>query len=537
MNYTEDQIIAFLKGVYTGKYDASVKLPEDLYKAISEHLVNGLNDGVNSLGFGETNPELIQELRENVYMFSGAKTYQQVREMSSFIADSASFAEFKKKALGVYEQYNKNWLRSEYNTAYGQGTIANQWGKIQKDKDLFPFIRYGAVMDPNTSEICRKFDGITLPVDDPFWDNFSPLNHFNCRCILERISKYSDEEITTKAKRDKISEEGFEKNGVSPEFQMNPYKDGYVFNPKHPYFEVAPKDKKFAEKNFDLPIPEPPAGKFNIEDKINDVKKQAKELHKTGEGKVLDDAQKNFEDKRKLSNDLIDKTNSMKYGTPEEIETRKLANEAIAEYRKAANVLAESRIKYADKVAEILKSRNPPADFVLNASKLQYKGIENLKKGEDAFKSIIGDKLMPQGTSINVNTLKPKGRAFYWSVDNSINLRKNQSFEVINHELGHALEEHNKSFFNEVTDYYEKRTKGEELVSLKKFNKFYELKELTKEDKFRDPYIGKWYANRSGKQTGTELTSMWFDESFENLERFIDTDPDYFEHFYRIFNR
>jgi hypothetical protein len=72
---------------------------------------------------------------------------------------------------------------------------------------------------------------------------------------------------------------------------------------------------------------------------------------------------------------------------------------------------------------------------------------------------------------------------------------------------------------------------------MKKFNPLYKINEVTKEDKFRTPYIGKYYANRKGIQDGTELTSMWFTEAFSNLERFIDTDADYFEHFYRIFNR
>jgi hypothetical protein len=37
---------------------------------------------------------------------------------------------------------------------------------------------------------------------------------------------------------------------------MNPGKDGYIFSPDHPYFDVAPKDREFAKENFGLPIPE-----------------------------------------------------------------------------------------------------------------------------------------------------------------------------------------------------------------------------------------------------------------------------------------
>ena len=228
MKFTEEQIEEYLSGVYSGKYNPSDDLPVGLYKAISAHLIGGLNKGLTEVDLGGVNEALKQELRESIYLFSGAKTYQQVREMSGFIADTSTFAEFKGKAMEVYDQYNKNWLRSEYNTAYGQGTIANQWGKILGDKNLFPLLRYSAVMDANTSEECMGFNGITLPVDDSFWASYSPLNHFNCRCVLEQIDKYSDDKQSTDGERSEAMKIGSE--GVDDTFKMNPYFDKKVFS-------------------------------------------------------------------------------------------------------------------------------------------------------------------------------------------------------------------------------------------------------------------------------------------------------------------
>jgi hypothetical protein len=42
---------------------------------------------------------------------------------------------------------------------------------------------------------------------------------------------------------------------MQPIFKMNVGLDKVVFSDKHPYFDVEPKDKKFARNNFDLPIP------------------------------------------------------------------------------------------------------------------------------------------------------------------------------------------------------------------------------------------------------------------------------------------
>lgn len=260
MNYTDKEVENLLKLIYVGIVKTD-NLPEDLYFAIAEHLENGLYKGyganLSDLKLGTPDYELLNTLRENVYIFSGAKTYQQVREMGAMVADSATFTDFKKKVYPIYDEYNKNWLQSEYNTARGQAQQANQWIDIQKTKNLFPYLEYTAVIDTRTSEICRPLDGIVLPVDDPLWNKYTPLNHFNCRCTLRKIDKYTDVTITDKTKVASITKELDET--VQPAFKMNAGKDGYIFDPsKHPYFEVAPKDKALAKQNFNLPIPPPP---------------------------------------------------------------------------------------------------------------------------------------------------------------------------------------------------------------------------------------------------------------------------------------
>ena len=206
IKYTKKQLDLLIEAIYTGRITTG-NLPEELYFAIADSLKEGLYEGFGGtlmdLKIGSVDFELLTELRENIYMFSGAKTYQQVREMeeaakelSGAIADTKNFNEFKEIALQTYDQYNENWLRSEYNTAKGQARNATNWVKIQKDKEVLPYVRYSAILDDRTSDICQPLDGVTLPVDDPFWNNFAPENHFNCRCFLEQLGKYDDVELT-----------------------------------------------------------------------------------------------------------------------------------------------------------------------------------------------------------------------------------------------------------------------------------------------------------------------------------------------------
>ena len=45
---------------------------------------------------------------------------------------------------------------------------------------LFDRFKYSAVIDSHTSEICRRLNGIILPINDSLWRQNTPPNHFNC---------------------------------------------------------------------------------------------------------------------------------------------------------------------------------------------------------------------------------------------------------------------------------------------------------------------------------------------------------------------
>lgn len=262
--YSDKLIQALFKGVYTGKVTPRV-LPKSLYYAIADYLKNGVYEGygttLSSLkatkmpsGFTTEDKVLLTELRTNIYLFSAAKTYQQVREMSnSLIGDDGKilpFKDFRDKADQTYELYNKTWLQTEYDTAIGQAQAAQKWADIEKNADILPLLEYSAVLDSRTSEICKPLDGIIAPVNDPIWKKVAPLNHFNCRCLLLPIAE--GKQTSAKVKKEKVDEtEGM----MQDLFKMNPGIDGYVFSKEHPYFDVAPKDKALAKRNFNLDIP------------------------------------------------------------------------------------------------------------------------------------------------------------------------------------------------------------------------------------------------------------------------------------------
>ena len=264
MKYSDRLIQALFKGIYTGKVKPRA-LPSSLYFAIADYLKKGIYEGygtsLSSLkatkmpaGFSTADKLLLTELRTNIYLFSAAKTYQQVREMSNALIGEdgkiVSFKQFREKADQTYSLYNKTWLQTEYDTAIGQAQAAQKWTEIEKNADILPLLEYSAVLDKRTSDICKPLDGIIAPVGDPIWKRVAPLNHFNCRCLLLPVSE--GKQTSAKAKKAKVDETEKQMDDL---FKMNAGQDKYVFSKKHPYFDVAPKDKGLAKKNFNLKIP------------------------------------------------------------------------------------------------------------------------------------------------------------------------------------------------------------------------------------------------------------------------------------------
>jgi hypothetical protein len=263
--YSDEYLEKLISDLFNGKV-SETELPENLYHATADYLRAGLYKGFGidfdkltaqiAKGTGlfiESDLELLTELRENIYMFSAAKTFQQVKEMTEKLTNDSGtatpFNEFKKAAGEIFDTYNENYLKTEYNTAIGQGASAVKWTEIEKNKEVLPLLRYSTIGD--ACDICAPLDDLTAPVDDPIWDSVMPLNHFNCMCIV--VQEEEDVKVTPTGEKDDIFDTVTGR--MDDVFKMNAGKDGVVFNGDHPYFNVPKEYKDFAQKNFDLKIP------------------------------------------------------------------------------------------------------------------------------------------------------------------------------------------------------------------------------------------------------------------------------------------
>lgn len=281
-NYSRDDLDRLIVDIFNGTVSPE-RLPVDLYNATFARLLDavfrGFGNTLDELNDGTPEKLLLEYYQHNIAIFSGAKTFQQVNDMSNavFTPDGykRSFSDFKKLITGdefhkgIFAQYNVNYLQTEYNTAVRVSQMGRQFTEYYKDADLFPYLKYIAVHDERVRDTHKHFDGVTLPVGHKFWDTHCPPNGFNCRCRVIQLSEFDDFTITPDTDVKNLPDPD------QPLFGMNPAKSGFVFDPsKHPYtVKVGERFAPASKVNFGLPtppaptipitIPEPPKVKTN----------------------------------------------------------------------------------------------------------------------------------------------------------------------------------------------------------------------------------------------------------------------------------
>ena len=251
--FSEEEENNEIKKIFNGQVTTKA-LSASLYKKIALQLMDGVFDGFGKdaigIKFGTPDYEMIKALRENVFIFSAAKTYQETKHITSLLYKNdklVPFSEFKKQAGEVFGLYNKTYLNAEYNTAIGQARSISRWQTFEKEAHIYPLLQYRTAGDGKVRPAHAILNGIVRPVNDKWWNEFAPLNGFNCRCTLIQVSGLKQ---TPKAELKNPTEKE-----VPEIFRFNAGKEKIIFSPKHPYFKVPKADKEFAKQNFNLPLP------------------------------------------------------------------------------------------------------------------------------------------------------------------------------------------------------------------------------------------------------------------------------------------
>lgn len=101
-------------------------------------------------------------------------------------------------------------LKTIYDTNLRTAHSEGQWQRIQERKAAFPFLQYDGANSEHPRLQHRAWDGLVLPVDDPFWQSHLPIKEWGCKCRVIPMT------------RGQLQRQGLEV-GESPEVPTTPY--------------------------------------------------------------------------------------------------------------------------------------------------------------------------------------------------------------------------------------------------------------------------------------------------------------------------
>ncbi|MEY8684855.1 phage minor head protein [Bacteroides sp. AN502(2024)] len=140
----------------------------------------------------EMSEAMRHRLTRSDYIFSGMKTFHELNEAFPSLLDENGkrkpFERFLNDVRKIDETYNSNYLRAEYNFVQSSAEMAAKWEQFAEDGDRY-YLQYRTAHDGKVRPEHAALHGVTLPMSDPFWEEFYPPNGWNCRCTVVQVRK------------------------------------------------------------------------------------------------------------------------------------------------------------------------------------------------------------------------------------------------------------------------------------------------------------------------------------------------------------
>ncbi len=169
----------------------TTKTKKELFKSHYEPLKMAVNEGFGGakIEYGTPNYEFLKQLQTNTAVFSIFKSHASQKEMAALLKDQSGNRREKQdfiiEAKKVDATYRTRYLDVEYDTATRTARMASQWAKFEKNKRLYPNLKYILTKAAKPDEKHLQYVGIIRPVGDSFWNAHYPPNRWRCQCGVE----------------------------------------------------------------------------------------------------------------------------------------------------------------------------------------------------------------------------------------------------------------------------------------------------------------------------------------------------------------
>lgn len=261
------------------------------YFATANKLMEAVTEGLGGDVFpaDDIRNNLKAYFAENVFAFSAAKTFAMRQLFMGYLTDAdgnlRSWAQFRNSVYDKATIYNMSHLQTEYNSAIAHSQMAVKWHTLQS----FDKLEYSTVGDNKVRPAHRRFDGLVLSKDDPFWKTYWPPLDWNCRCTIipaQSGAVNSSEERINGAKNPENP-----KDNIKKYFKGNAGIDKVIYKDNHPHFINSKGETKelTATKNYNLPSVESIYKNKNEFETYKDISEdEAYKWWETKAGKVID---------------------------------------------------------------------------------------------------------------------------------------------------------------------------------------------------------------------------------------------------------
>ncbi len=216
------------------------KIPQKLREELWGYYFDKLSKAVDA-GYSPKSEfydkDLARALKYNIAQFCAFKetSFRNIlRDLLTKDGSLVPWSKFKKEAYSVSGDYNHRWLETEYHQTVANANMAEKWKDFERNADLYPNLKFVSVNDNRVRPEHKALDGTIRPINDPFWNKYTPPLDWGCRCHVVQ----TDEEPTEI------------KGGLQLkiEFENNPATSGKIFADTAYLNNLNRKERKEAEE-------------------------------------------------------------------------------------------------------------------------------------------------------------------------------------------------------------------------------------------------------------------------------------------------
>jgi len=229
----EPELLRVAKLIYDGKLKPG-QIDATMVKKIAGQLMKGVFKGYGktfeSKDLTNSQRTFLTRLNDNVHVFSGFKTYQQLNEATLLIKTDdnklKSFSDWFSDFKQISTTYNEVYQNAEYgNCVSSAQNAASYQDFIENGIDTLTF---QTAEDDRVRPEHQMLDGMTVDIDNPVLDTYYTPLDWGCRC-----------EWVPGQKKNITSVNDYMMPDIPKMFKNNVGKSGIIFPETHPYYETS----------------------------------------------------------------------------------------------------------------------------------------------------------------------------------------------------------------------------------------------------------------------------------------------------------